>query len=961
MARKLEDAERPERSGQSAGSSADNTSLLGRREYLQYGLAAAAAVGTASGLSRRTSGATTREGISFDNVVNAVDDLGMDASGSTPIDSALSDALADDTLIEFPPGDYLLTDEHNADGLENIGLVGTGSEPSDVRFVFPDGNSGAPDPGNYVMLYARDGAGVLLKNFEIHQTADMRTGASILAYATDALEIHDVHWQGFNPESSYAKGTCLYPSIQSESGVGHITGVEITGGGVVESYPDRRMGILVQGAPRGSVNRGTHRGELIIRDCDLRELGSSAIRASKPVGATKIENCYFENNDNGSIRFGGGNHPSKRSWAKNCRVVVDDSLVEHLPDGESYENVDGCRIDANGNGWDDALVESCEFVFRSLPRGANSRGAVARPTWGDHAGFTVRDCEIQVDCDGVPPVNVDHTGSDAQGDEAVNFLNTHITGTQTSNWLDSALTLKSSDGSTVEDCCISLPEGEDGVYIADSANCAVEYTDIDVPGQATVFENSDVSTVEITAEGNCRSPGEDDGSTEPDLPHRLGITGRGTATNYEFTASGEVGSDPDADDLESWDEISGSTANGWVTETTDHDTFRFSGGLSAFDFLEGEAAITLNGRSTDPDLLARSLEIVAPEGERVEYQFAVEGVVAPAGSGSLAADDADTVEYADGTATVSGVTEDGAGDTWSVSGPFADFEASGDPTLRLDGASVTQGDLGGTDSDDSRTITITGTGESTNYEFTVTGDLAGADDSLESWDEISGGTVNGWVTETSHVDSLEFTGDIIAFEFLEGKADVTIDGQTVDPSSLGYDRELTIVGYDADVTANYEATVDGTIVGNPNKGVVSEDDSPAGASVEGSVVDQVHSYLFEGELTYFDLVGAAGVYLDGRQVDPTALANGAVRTFDNELTFDGSATAGECRYEFVVSGRVERSPDLGSAETEDTISSGTVTGSVTEDIDGFRFTGSLESLDLDGTASLEFGPTEADT
>lgn len=82
-------------------------------------------------------------------VLNAVEDLGMDPTGHEPIDEVLDETYDDHTAIEFPPGEYLVTREHDWDrGVENFRLVGLGKSHKDVQFVFPRN-----DPGEQFRMF----------------------------------------------------------------------------------------------------------------------------------------------------------------------------------------------------------------------------------------------------------------------------------------------------------------------------------------------------------------------------------------------------------------------------------------------------------------------------------------------------------------------------------------------------------------------------------------------------------------------------------------------------------------------------------------------------------------------------------------------------------------------------------------------------------------------------------------
>jgi len=828
----------------------DSKGRPNRRSFLKMGATAAgaAAVGSAAG---RSKAAVTHHGITFDNVLDAVNDLGVDATGGNAVDSAVKSAMADDTLIEFPPGTYLWTEEHDYLDRRNVGIRSTTGNPDDVTFVFPQGF-------REVFMAIKDGSqNVLLEGFEVAQTADQDTGIGIVVRADDGIEVHNISFTGFSPENKPSNQ--LYATIETVDGVGTIDGVTIDGGGVVDTYPHRMTGIF-GGTP--------HIGELYIRNCDIRELGSSGVRYTGGTGAVKVENCYFENIDNAALRIHGNDHDGgKQSWAKGCEFVNDDSLVEHLPSGENYENADMIRADGAGNAYSGLLIENCTFKHFSDPDGTFSRGCICRPGWGNHGGMTVRDCTMRLDDDGAEAIDAKHSSSGA--DNAVLVENTHVTGTLNSTASGSIMHIGDSDGSAVSNCCISVPNAEDGILIEDSSNCSVESSDIDVPGQATKFVNSSVSTSGITSDGACRLPGDgssDDGSSDDGSSgdtstdyRSLGITGKGTPTNYTFTVSGELKSD----DLESWDDITGSTAEGWVTEDTQSDTFDFTGEVTDFEFLEGDATVTVDGSEVDPSSLG--------------YE----------------------------------------------------------------------------------TLKITGKGTATNYKFTVSGSLSS--DNLEKWDDITDSTAEGWVTEDTQSDTFDFTGEVTDFEFLEGDATVELNGTEIDPSSYWQtlDRELTVIA-DAETVTDYTFSVDGDV--EP----VTDGDMPAGdfdnVTADGDlmVVDGVTSdaggdrWKFSGEVVDLTLEAEGAAYIDGTQVDPAKVGTDETEAFPHHILFDGAASTDVCEYEFAVSGAVAKSPDLGSMEAAEELTDGVVTGSVAEDTDGFRFSGSLTSLELDGTADVTF-------
>jgi hypothetical protein len=272
---------------------------------------------------------------------------------------------------------------------------------------------------------------------------------------------------------------------------------------------------------------------------------------------------------------------------------------------------------------------------------------------------------------------------------------------------------------------------------------------------------------------------------DPDLPNTLTINGLGETTNYEFSVSGDLAEDADADGLETWDDLSGSTANGWVTDAEHADSFRFSGDVTEFTFHRGEAQILLNGSEVTPaefEDLPNTLTINGL-GETTNYEFSV--------SGDLAEDaDADGLETWDdlsGSTANGWVTDAEHADSFRFSGDITEFTFHrGEAEVYRNGTDVTDELSGGSDEQQTRTLTINGLGETTNYEFSVSGDLSeNADaDGLETWDDLSGSTANGWVTDAEHADSFRFTGDITEFTFHRGEAEILIDGDRVAPEDI---------------------------------------------------------------------------------------------------------------------------------------------------------------------------------
>ncbi|SDR14584.1 hypothetical protein [Halopelagius longus] len=145
-------AERPNDAGRTDGDESSGT-LLGRRDALRLGAAAAAVATGAAATSSPVAAVLEQNDIEFDRRVNAVEDLGADPTGTVPIDAALGGAVDDGVLVEFPAGTYSVNIPIEMG--ERTGFVGVGETAADVRFR-PTGAA-----GNQWLQFAETGDSVV--------------------------------------------------------------------------------------------------------------------------------------------------------------------------------------------------------------------------------------------------------------------------------------------------------------------------------------------------------------------------------------------------------------------------------------------------------------------------------------------------------------------------------------------------------------------------------------------------------------------------------------------------------------------------------------------------------------------------------------------------------------------------------------------------------------------------------
>lgn len=476
---------------------------------------------------------TTLRGIEFETVLNVVDDLGMDPTGRIPIDDALDEGYGEKTLLVFPPGKYLATDEHlYRSPTRQFGMIGLGESRRDVQFVFPKGNEGAPDPANYRFLSFQRGRDILVENLTFQMTDDDVTGVETVFTIDDGFWMVDVEFAGFMPREAVAPSNNLIAHITHPDGVGIIRRFVSTGGGVVGRYPSR-------GTPIGVFKN--HRGELRIEDAHIEESGSHSIYASRTQGCVRVEGGLFRNNDNTNLRLSGGGHPTKRSWIKNARVEIDVDKATRLPEGEHYQSTRGIWVEAGGSrspGYSDLLIENVDATIWSNGSASDLPLLLIDST---HGSVTVRNSRFRSFVEDVEPIDVRDPDTDiVKGPTHVIIENTEIETTAkrvldegaalsitdrpnsrvvgstirlVDGWVN-GIYVENSDGFIARDTRIttrnpsptSAADGlagegfgwNTGIVIRDSENCDLRGIVIDVPGLPTDFENSQVKMDQIS-------------------------------------------------------------------------------------------------------------------------------------------------------------------------------------------------------------------------------------------------------------------------------------------------------------------------------------------------------------------------------------------------------------------------------------------------------------------------------
>ena len=237
--------------------------------------------------------------------------------------------------------------------------------------------------------------------------------------------------------------------------------------------------------------------------------------------------------------------------------------------------------------------------------------------------------------------------------------------------------------------------------------------------------------------------------------------------------------------------------------------------------------------------------------DATRYEFEVDGEVRKSTYEGASIDDEDVVD--DGF--VHGVVADWK-DAFRFSGDIEHLTVDGPGTVYLDDEEVDPEEYG---PELPHVLEVEGTGDPASYELTVEGtiELDGDDE-----DSISGSTVQRSIDDGSH--EYRFSGALTDVTFIDGDADVFLDGEAIDPDEYGeYEflpHALVIDGTGSDGATSYAFEVDGAVVKSDYRGAsIDDEDVIEGTTVRGAVGGWLDAYWFDGNVEEFRLVGDASV------------------------------------------------------------------------------------------------------
>ena len=403
----------------------------------------------------------------FDNVVNAVDDLGADPSGETPANSAIESGAEPDTLIILPAGaTFLLDGDLNLSINGTFGMVGEGIENAEK----PPGENAArfaAAPNTQARLILSPSDRGLFGYFLLDQTANI-SGTALLAetesgfcYARDIRVIgaqDNTSETGQGNQEGTNHSVCT-PIARSSEGAVRIQRFVMADTGIPG---DKNSG----GVPGFWVGK-TNKGLVELVQCASTGGSDNGIYGSRTHGDLHIIDGAYFNNEVSQIRFAG-----KGSWAVGCTIGLDrekydgprpsEFLKEFNSNGVKTEMPD--FINKKGGG----RLENCELVARNLTKENIGSLIFVR---GFSGALSVDNCRVINGVNGMASLNARPPGSGygvkSKPPYAVNVSNSTFTGVQNSA---AAIEIKDRPASTVTKTCIKIEGAGPGEIVGASTN-----------------------------------------------------------------------------------------------------------------------------------------------------------------------------------------------------------------------------------------------------------------------------------------------------------------------------------------------------------------------------------------------------------------------------------------------------------------------------------------------------------
>nr|WP_250142363.1 hypothetical protein [Halosolutus amylolyticus] len=327
----------------------------------------------------------------YETVVDVVE-AGADPTGTESITSVLREHVGDDTLLEFPAGEYYMDEQLRLTGFENVGFVGENATLVPATYHEFDGPQ-----YRLFRLGTSDNPGrdLRFENFDVDQTADDTGIRVVSAEVKDGLTVRNVTVRGIHDSGTWGPG--LF-NVTDPDGEGVVSRFHATSGAVhVDETPN--AGNMWRGATGINVNQH-HRGTLAFKNCSLGGFPDNGLYVSSETGRVDVEGGWYQNSGTASIRLSG-----RHGTITDAVAVVDadphGSDGQHpvrLDGGDRFE-IDGVTVDVprpNGdairimNDVDATAITNTEITVGNAPNNGIKIGPEAGQT-------RIENVDIEVD------------------------------------------------------------------------------------------------------------------------------------------------------------------------------------------------------------------------------------------------------------------------------------------------------------------------------------------------------------------------------------------------------------------------------------------------------------------------------------------------------------------------------------------------------------------------------------
>lgn len=696
----------------------EESATLERRSYIK--LTGALIGGSALGATQagRVS-AKTRHGITFDNVVDAVDDLGCDPNGNEDVTSKVESALDGKTLVEFPSGTYHWEGSVSTD-LDRIGVRG---KSDDVSFTFPSGYN------DFFINTTCDQA--LFENFDVDVRPD-QTATGIRINADHGFHAENIEHIGRAIVDSNEVTRCWQLRVNDPNSTGVLKNFVAKKGSAWSHYKsgDGRAGISVYGGE----------GTIKIVDCHLEEFGNNGIYGSRTLSAVQVIGGTYRNNNVAGIRISGDGsyvdgatveiNPDKYSGP---HTLEDDSFTMRGVLFEQGNASTGGEFDKAGG-----EIRNTDITVEDNP---TTGPGIA--VWTGGRTLNVKNTRINYNNNGNPAVYREKRTSQGRHDPSpdprwIRMNRVKITGSASKG---PSVQAEEANGSRIQNSYIEQSgSGRKGVKFSNSENTLVKNTTIKVNGKAVQLDSSSGKSVNVSNSGSAPS---------------LDLSNSGSSSNSSQNNSSSESSQNNA----------GSSANdskGIVAKATDALT-----GNTSNDSNDSKNATKESGANSKTDTHTLKIE---GDGSNADYTFAVDGDVEP--NEDLSSFDCTTDTFV-GENWASGSVS-GSLDKFLFTGSVTSFSTDGTVTVQVDGSNVDPSTLG-EDGEKQHTLLIDGSKSNgaSEYALSVNGSLEKGK-LAESNDTVSGSTARGTVYDRR--DSFQFSGQITELD-VDGDATISFDNQ----------------------------------------------------------------------------------------------------------------------------------------------------------------------------------------